>query len=113
MLAYFFSYFLRGEAHGSNVVGAQGQLTFRGLHELHCGTVAVSNVHHRKTCVRSQVTLVMACAEGVVKNLDSVVCGTQKVCTKKKHIGHVCLIMGMGLPVVPPPGLVLAEMTPG
>lgn len=74
MLADFLRHLLWSEAHGGDVVGAQRQLALWGLHELYCGTVAVRDVHHGKTGVRTQVALVVTRAESVVEDLNCVVC---------------------------------------
>lgn len=50
VLANFLRHFLRSEAHGSYVVGTQGELALWSLHELHCCPVAVRDMHHGKTC---------------------------------------------------------------
>lgn len=50
VLAYFLRHLLWSEAHGGYVVGTQGKLALRSLHELHCCAVAVGDVHHGKTC---------------------------------------------------------------
>lgn len=74
MLADFLGHLLWSETHGSNVVGAQGQLALWGLHELYRGTVAVGDMHHGKTSVGSQVALVVTCAESIVEDLNRIVC---------------------------------------
>ncbi len=74
MLPNFLGHLFRGEAHGGDIVGAQGQLALWSLHELYCGTVAVGNVHHWKTGVRTQIALMVACAESVVEDLNGIVC---------------------------------------
>lgn len=74
MLADFFGHLFWSEAHGSNVVGTQGQLALWSLHEFYSGTVAVSNVHHGKTGVGSQVALMVARAESVMEDLNCIVC---------------------------------------
>lgn len=50
VLANFLRHFLWGEAHGSYVVGTQGELALWSLHELHGCAVAVRDVHHGKAC---------------------------------------------------------------
>lgn len=74
MLADFLGHLLWSEAHGSDIVRAQGQLALWSLHEFYCGTVAVRDMHHGKTGVGSQVALVMTCAESIVEDLNRVVC---------------------------------------
>lgn len=74
MLADFLGHLLRGEAHGGDVVGAQGELALRRLHELHCGAVAVGDVHHGKTRFGTQVALVVTRAESIVEDLNRIVC---------------------------------------
>lgn len=74
MLADFLCHLLRCEANGCDVVSTQGQLALRGLHKLHCSTVAVGDMHHGKTGVRAQVALVVTCAESIVEDLNCVVC---------------------------------------
>lgn len=74
MLADLLGHLLRSEAHGSYVVGAQWKLALGSLHELHCGTMAVGDVHHWKTGVGSEVALMVTCAESVVEYLNCIVC---------------------------------------
>lgn len=74
MLADFLGHLLWSEAHGGDVVGAQGQLALWSLHELHCGAVAVRDMHHGETCFGTQVALVVTCAESIVEDLNGVVC---------------------------------------
>lgn len=74
VFAYFLRHFLWSEAHGSYVVGAQGELALWSLHELQCCAVAVRDVHHGKTCFGAQVALVVACAQSIVEDLDRIVC---------------------------------------
>lgn len=73
VLADLLGHLFRGEAHGSDVVCAQGQLAFWSLHELHRGTVAVTDMHHGKTGVWAQVALMVTRAEGIVEDLDCIV----------------------------------------
>lgn len=73
MLAYLLRHFLWSEAHGSYVVGTQGELALGSLHELHCCAVAVGDVHHGKTCFGTQVALVVACAQSIVEDLNRIV----------------------------------------
>lgn len=74
MLADFLGHLFWSEAHGSDVVGTQGQLALWSLHELYCGTVAVRDMHHGKTSVGAQVALMVTCAESVVEDLNGIVC---------------------------------------
>lgn len=82
MLADFLSHLRWREAHGSDVVGAQGQLAVRSLHELHCGAVTVGDMHHGKTGVGAQVALMVTCAKCVVEDLNGIVCGNR--CQEEK-----------------------------
>lgn len=61
------------EANGCDVVGAQNELTFRSLHELDSGPVAVGDVHHGKACLWAQIALMVASAESIVENLDRII----------------------------------------
>lgn len=79
MLADFLGHLLGREAHGCNVVGAQRQLALGRLHELHCGAVAVGDVHHGEARFGTQVTLVVARGESVVEDLNCVICGDKGI----------------------------------
>lgn len=74
MLADFLGHLLWSEAHGGDVVGTQGQLALWSLHELYRGTVAVGDMHHGKTGVGTQVALMVTCAEGIMEDLNGIVC---------------------------------------
>lgn len=91
VLADFLGHLLWGEAHGSDVVGTQGQLALWGLHELYRGTMAVGDMHHGKASVGTQVALVVTCAERVVEDLNGVVC---------EHRGHMSLVRNVDLIIV-------------
>lgn len=74
MLADFLGHLFWGEAHCGDVVGAQGELALWSLHELHCGTVAVRDMHHGKARFGTQVALMVTGAESVVEDLNCIVC---------------------------------------
>lgn len=120
MLADFLGHLFWGEAHGGNVVGTQGELALWCLHELDRGTVAVGDMHHGKTCFRTQVALMVTCAKSVVEDLNCIVCEDRGSgglvheikagCTKSMWHTQTA---SDAVPVVPPPGVVLTDMTPG
>ena len=68
VLADFLGHLLWSEAHGCDVVGTEGQLALWSLHELYCGTVTVGDMHHGKTGVRTQVALMVTCAESIMED---------------------------------------------
>lgn len=74
VLADFLGHLFWSEAHGCDVVGAQRQLALWSLHELYCGTVAVRDMHHGKTGVRTQVALMVTCAQSIMEDLNCIVC---------------------------------------
>lgn len=74
MLADFLGHLFWSEAHGGNVVRTQGELAFWSLHELYRGAVAVRDMHHGKACFRTQVALMVTCAESVMEDLNCIVC---------------------------------------
>ena len=71
--------FLGSEAHSIDVVRPQTQLTLGHGHELDNGAQAVVNVHHGQASVGSQVTVVSAASQRVVKDLHCVVCNVQQL----------------------------------
>lgn len=73
VFADFLCHLLGGEADGGDVVGAQVELTFRCLHELDSGPVAVGDVHHGQAGLGAQVALVVSGIESVMENLDRIV----------------------------------------
>lgn len=74
MLADFLRHLFWSEAHGGDVVGTQRHLALWSLHELDGGTVAVRDVHHGKAGVWTQVALVVTRTEGIVEDLNGIVC---------------------------------------
>lgn len=86
MLANFLGHLLRCEAHGGYVVSAQRQLALWSLHKLYRGPVAVRDMHHGKTGVRSQVALMVTCAESIVEDLNCIVCNNIRPKILVNHI---------------------------
>lgn len=64
---------LGGKAHGSDVVGPQGEGLCRGLHDLQGGPEAVVDVHHWEPGAGLQVALKLAVLHCIVENLDRIV----------------------------------------
>lgn len=119
MFADFLCHLLRSEAHCSNVICPQRQLALRSLHELQCSTVAVRDVHHGKAGVRTQVALMVTGAESIMEDLYCVVCkGRGMGCSVNDILlvtVNLCTMQPLrnAVPVVPPPGGVLTDITPG
>lgn len=65
---------LGGEAHGVDVVGPHAERVGRRLHHLQRGAQAVVDVHHGQPRVRLQVALKFTGFDGVVEDLDCIVC---------------------------------------
>lgn len=73
MLENLLGQFLRGEAHGIDIVGPHGEGLWWGLHDFQGGPEAVINVHHRESRAGFQVAFEFAILYSIVENLDCVV----------------------------------------
>ena len=70
----FFSQFLWCEGYSSHVVRSGTQSLLSKFHEFNYRTEAVVQVHHWQSSVRSQVVCVLASFQGIVENLNGIVC---------------------------------------